>query len=213
MIDLLARILASSIRNLGEKQPDVFENTFFTNMTEWNLAHHLANEISQYIFWLDHDLDVIKKRHHNQRPDIIFHKRATNALNFLVIELKKNYYFTPESLRESEDYKKVKENWMGKKLHYRFGAFLNIQDRERYVGIIMDQCGSELFINEKLDYLPIPAHDEELARRIKDMAEDMKIRRHSVLQKRHTGYHDPLVDILDEAIKEYYIYGQQEKEK
>ncbi|MBV5326512.1 MAG: hypothetical protein JZU65_02565 [Chlorobium sp.] len=115
MTDLIGPILVSSIHNLFEHQPDVLTNTSATGMTEWNLGHHLANEIAKYIFWLNHDLDVVKRNHHNQRPDIIFHIRGSNSLNFLVVEIKCHN-------DNKNDLRKIKEDWMGTDLHYRYGA-------------------------------------------------------------------------------------------
>ena len=90
MIELIGAILTSAIRNLFDQQPDVLKNTSRTGMTEWNFGHHLANEIAKYIFWLNHDMDVMKRNYNNRRPDIIFHKRGSNGLNYLVIEIKCN---------------------------------------------------------------------------------------------------------------------------
>jgi len=115
MRNLVGRMIASSIVNLFKNQPDVLAHTSQTTMTEWNLAHHLANEIAKYIFWLNHDLDVTKKEE-GKRPDIIFHKRRINALNFLVIELKREYDNIENDIR------RVKRIWMGGRLEYRFGA-------------------------------------------------------------------------------------------
>jgi|SRR3990167_7992588 len=80
MINLIGTILCSSIKNLFDNQPDILTNTSMTGMTEWNLGHHLANEIHKYIFWLNHDVDVTKRNVENRRPDIIFHKRGINTL-------------------------------------------------------------------------------------------------------------------------------------
>ncbi len=50
MENLLVKMLCSSIKNLFDTQPDIFEFTSQSGETEWNLAHHLANEIQKYIF-------------------------------------------------------------------------------------------------------------------------------------------------------------------
>jgi hypothetical protein len=120
MMDLIGLILVSSIRNLFYHQPDILTNTSATGMTEWNLGHHLANEITKYIFWLNHDLDVTKRNFDNRRPDIIFHRRGIYTLNFLVIEIKCNNYI-------HEDLRKLKEDWMGEDLHYRYGASVMVK--------------------------------------------------------------------------------------
>ncbi|PUU86355.1 hypothetical protein, partial [Halanaerobium sp.] len=60
MLKTLANILNSSILNLLKNQPNILINTSETTMTEWNLGHHLANELKKYIFWLDNDLELTK---------------------------------------------------------------------------------------------------------------------------------------------------------
>jgi len=88
-------------------------------MTEWNFAHHLANEIAKYIFWLNHDVDVTKRNYNSKRPDIIFHKRGIDVLNILVVEIKCN------NDNESDikyDIQKITEDWMQPSLSYRFGV-------------------------------------------------------------------------------------------
>ena len=62
MTDLIKRILSSSVKNLFENQPTIFEFTPETGKTEWNLSHHLAFEIQKYLSWLDHDVELIKKK-------------------------------------------------------------------------------------------------------------------------------------------------------
>jgi hypothetical protein len=87
MEKLIEMIIVSSIKNLFDTQPDILTHTYDTTMTEWNLAHHLSNELSKYIFWLNIENDVTKNHHDNKRPDIIFHIRNTKELDFLVIEM------------------------------------------------------------------------------------------------------------------------------
>lgn len=121
---ILLRIIVSAIADLFEHQPNVLIRTQETNPTEWNLGHHFANELVPYFPWLDHDLDVIKPNYENNRPDIIFHMRGTNALNFLVVEIKR-----AENDDES-DLTKIRNYWMRGGLQYRFGAYVNIWARD-----------------------------------------------------------------------------------
>ena len=100
MSDLIGKILCSSVRNLFINQPNMFNFTPKTGQTEWNLTHHLANEIHKYIFWLDYDLDVTKRNRQNKRPDIILHKRGINTLNFLVVEVKCGYRTVEKDIRK-----------------------------------------------------------------------------------------------------------------
>jgi hypothetical protein len=138
MIFLLRRILYSALKNLFDNQPNIFDFTSQTGQTEWNLAHHLANEIHKYIFWLDHDLDVTKRYIDNKRPDIIFHKRGINELNFLVIEVK----FRNKSIQK--DVEKIQEDWMGEQLNYRFGASIKILSKDKYEIIVFEKNGDQI---------------------------------------------------------------------
>jgi hypothetical protein len=60
MANIIGRILCSSIKNLFDNQPTIFEFTSETGETEWNLACHLSHEIRKYIFWLDNDVELTK---------------------------------------------------------------------------------------------------------------------------------------------------------
>ncbi len=105
--------------------------------TEWNLGHHYAHELVRYLPWLDHDIDVVKRNYGNKRPDIIFHKRGTNALNFLVVEMKR-----VEGDKES-DLEKIQDDWMQPPLSYRYGAYVNIWARNAYKAVLFSQSGTE----------------------------------------------------------------------
>ena len=140
MIELIGAILTSAIRNLFDQQPDVLKNTSRTGMTEWNFGHHLANEIAKYIFWLNHDMDVMKRNYNNRRPDIIFHKRGSNGLNYLVIEIKCNN-------STSGDRKRIESDWMGDDLHYRFGATI-------VVNSVSDFKVTVFYKNSSKEFLP-----------------------------------------------------------
>ena len=149
MISLIGQILCSALKNLFENQPDIFDFTSQTGQTEWNLTHHLANEIHKYIFWLDHDLDVTKRNLGNKRPDIIFHKRGTNALNFLVVEVK----YRDTSVEK--DIRKIKEDWMENELKYRFGASIKIVDKNEYKVILLDRKDDKWSNNQEIKFLPV----------------------------------------------------------
>ncbi len=155
LLSLVKRIIYSSIKNLFNNQPDIFKFTSRTNMTEWNLAHHLANELSKYIFWLDNDLDVIKINHNNQRPDIIFHKREIDKLNFLVIELKR----TNDKKGIQHDIEKIEK--ILNDFSYGFGASIVIENKTDWYGVIFERsCNSTKFISkENIEYLPLPSNE------------------------------------------------------
>jgi hypothetical protein len=60
-------------------------------------------------------VNITKRDYGNRRPDIIFHKRGINQLNFLVCEIKTNG-------SSDEDIKKIKRDWMRSPSWYHFGA-------------------------------------------------------------------------------------------
>lgn len=121
----------------------MFKQTDETHQTKWNLSHHFANEVKKYIFWLDYDIDVIKVNYNNKRPDIIFHKRGTNVLKFLVLELKRN-------CRDDEsDLTKIKEHWMNGPLSYSFGAYVNIWAVNEFKAIVFSRQGNQYEITPR----------------------------------------------------------------
>ena len=164
MRNLIKRIIISSINNLFRNQPDVLKHTSETGMTEWNLGHHLANEIAKYIFWLDVDIDVTKRNYDNKRPDIIFHKRNVIALNLLVIELK-----TSGNAGYQDDIKKIKEVWVDSELQYRFGAAILIIDKDNFEVCIIDRVKNTIEpIIDVQDNLKIPKVDKKAMSKIQN---------------------------------------------
>jgi len=148
MVDLIGNILCSSIKNLFDHQPDIFSFAPQTGETEWNLGHHLANEIHKYIFWLNCDLDLTKTNYGNRRPDIIFHKRGIHALNFLVVELKHR------GASSEEDIRRIRKDWMGPVLHYRFGASINISNQTEYNVVVFHENSRNEF-NQASSYIEL----------------------------------------------------------
>ena len=120
--------IEKAIKMLFLKQPNIFQFTSATGQTEWNLAHHLANELHLCFQDYDCDLDVIKVNLGNRRPDIIFHKRDPHGSNFLAIQLKRD-----GSLSEiNDDIEKVNAYWFDEPLRYEFGAVINIRGDKTY---------------------------------------------------------------------------------
>lgn len=148
MIDLIGKILCSAIKNLFTDQPDIFKFSSETGETEWNLAHHISNEVYKYIFWLDNDVDLTKRHHGHRRPDLVFHKRGTNTLNFLVAELKHR------GADNADDIKKIMEDWMKNNLDYRFGASIRIINEHKYRVIIFANESNKIF-DQTTSYIPI----------------------------------------------------------
>ncbi len=107
-------------------QPNLFKFTPETGLTEWNLAHHYANEVHRLYDKYNCDLDVTKHTEHNKRPDIILHERGTHENNFLVIDVKYNRH--PREIEE--DVVKIHNHWFQPPLFYTYGATLHIQDNQ-----------------------------------------------------------------------------------
>ena len=118
----LKRKLEEAAARLFYRQPNIFEFAAETGQTEWNLAHHLANEIHDIFRDFDCDLDVTKRNYENRRPDIIIHKRGGHTKNFLVIEVKRDGH--EDDLRA--DREKIEGHWFAEPLAYRFGAVINL---------------------------------------------------------------------------------------
>ncbi len=141
MIDKISGVMHSALSDLFEMQPDVLETTDQTTMTEWNLAHHYANSLSKYLFWFDHDVDVVKRHYDSKRPDIIFHKRQRNENNFLVVEIKRSISIN------DDDIKKIKEDWFLNQLHYRFGACVSVNSATEYkINIFENGTDNEMLV-------------------------------------------------------------------
>lgn len=121
----IKEVLEKATAALFANQPNIFDFTSETVQTEWNLAHHLANEIHELLPELDCDLDVIKENLERKRPDIVFHKRGTNSSNFLVVEIKRDG--APHEIKN--DIQKIKSYWFGNHLRYQFGAVINLRSR------------------------------------------------------------------------------------
>jgi len=126
MTNLISEIIHASLKDLFQEQPDVLTSTRATTMTEWNLAHHFAHSLSKYLFWFDHDNDVVKRNHESKRPDIIFHKRDSDSNNFLVIEMKKSDTIC------NTDVDKIKNDWFSPPLSYQYGACISVDSINQY---------------------------------------------------------------------------------
>lgn len=134
--DHIKNILSDSVDNLFKKQSNISEFTSETRQTEWNLAHHLANEIHAFLPELDCDLDLIKINYDRKRPDIVFHKRGSNQSNVLIVEVKRDG--NQKSI--SDDVEKIKTNWFRGGLSYQFGAVVNLLgDKDSQVRVFKNQ--------------------------------------------------------------------------
>jgi len=122
----IKKMLEVATGNLFDNQLDIFSFTSETGQTEWNLAHHLANEIHKYFADFHCDLDITKRNFSNRRPDIIIHKRDSYDFNFLVIEVKRNATNQSDEIKHDRD--KIKRDWFSNPLNYKFGAIINLKD-------------------------------------------------------------------------------------
>lgn len=190
MNNLIKDIVYSSIINLFQNQPDIFENTDQTNFTEWNLNYHLSNEIAKYIFWLNVDLDVTKRNYQNRRPDIIFHKRKTNTLNFLVVELKKSRN------DNQSDINKIIEEWMRKPLNYRYGVYVNIWKRREYRAILLKD-GERCEINEFCNYISVPNINNQLLNEYKKLTDE-------IVSKNNENDSSKIIHLIDSMVLKTY---------
>jgi hypothetical protein len=124
----LKEILNVAVSSLFANQPNIFSFTSESGQTEWNLAHHLANEISKALPKYNCDLEITKADFESRRPDIIFHERGTHRNNFLVIEMKRD-----GNVRDIEnDTEKIMAYWFADPLSYQFGAVINIYSDKKF---------------------------------------------------------------------------------
>lgn len=120
--DLIEIFLRKAVENLFENEPDIYEITEISIMTEWNLCHHLAIQLQQFFPEYDCDIEIIKPYYNRKRPDIILHHRGNHKNNFLVVEAKKD---DEEGFEEDKD--KMQKNWFKHPLSYKFGAVVNFK--------------------------------------------------------------------------------------
>jgi len=120
----IKELLEGAIISLSEHHPTLFEFTSATHQTEWNIAHHYANEVSALFSDYDCDVDISKPNLNNKRPDIVVHRRGTHESNFLVIEVKRDRNDVPEDLQ------KIRDCWFHEPLRYEYGAVVMIDGYE-----------------------------------------------------------------------------------
>lgn len=134
--DEVERLIKEAIANLFAHQSDFWRFTSATNQTEWNIAHHLANELHAIQPQFHCDLDVSKPNMDARRPDIILHRRGCHSENFLVIEVKRHVGDV------EDDAVKIRNWWFSPPLLYGFGAVVAIPD-----GAGPNDCFVRVFAN------------------------------------------------------------------
>ncbi|ODA06431.1 hypothetical protein [Paenibacillus peoriae] len=192
MEKLMKNVIYSSIQNFFQNENDFFKYTSQTGMTEWNLTHHLCNELSKYIFWLNNELDVTKLNYNRKRPDIIFHKRLSNRFNLLVVEAKKDHN------AKYSDIEKIENHWMSGTLSYRFGAYINIWDIHEFEAILIVKEFNgfkEIKISEdNSEHISLHILEEQFKQHIRNVLHEVdKDSKHEFLEK-------PLEEKLDHEI-------------
>ena len=138
--DHIEKLIEEAIANLFTHQPDFWDFTSATNQTEWNIAHHLANELHAMQRHYHCDLDISKPNMDARRPDIILHRRGRHNQNFLVLEVKRHVGDV------EDDILKIREWWFSPPLRYYFGAVIAIPD-----GAEPDDCSVRVFTNPLQD--------------------------------------------------------------
>lgn len=131
------------------------------------MAHHLANEIQKYIFWLNCDIELTKRNYRNKRPDIVFHKRNTNRLNFLVVELKHR------GASNEEDINKIRDFWMANGLHYRFGVSIRIIRRDYYTITVLTKTKEYFSDCKNIEYIGIPCISAVIKNKLINLADQI----------------------------------------
>lgn len=131
----LTRVIRRTVERLFDRQPTLFRLTSDSGQTEWNLTHHLANELHKtgILSKFHCDLEVTKGPAARKRPDIIFHSRGTHISNFLVVEIKRDAWGTDID----QDRDKIKSFWFSAPYRYKYGCMIDIRgDRTSRVEVI-----------------------------------------------------------------------------
>jgi hypothetical protein len=133
MKSVIEQKLAQAARHLFESQPNLFPFTAATRQTEWNIAHHFANELKTLFAEYDCDTDIVKPTFGNTRPDIIIHRRGSHENNLLVIEIKRDRADVDGEIA------KITTSWFRPPLFYQFGAVVVISGSEEpYVVVLQN---------------------------------------------------------------------------
>jgi hypothetical protein len=108
---------------------------------EPNLSFHFANEIHPYLSWLRFDCNIAKPHLADRRPDIVFHCRGILDLDCLAVEVKRQR--NPKGIKD--DLKKIRDDWFGEQLRYRFGAGILIDDvRKTFSGLLLENIADDV---------------------------------------------------------------------
>ena len=127
MVELIAQLLLSAAGEMWRREPSLSRYTQETSEYEPNLSFHFGIELWRWLPWFDCDFDVRKVAMNDERPDLIFHRRGTHAVNYLVVEVKRE-----RSRRAANaDLNQIRERWFRGNLRYRYGASLILDEALR----------------------------------------------------------------------------------
>ena len=119
-------LLEKAAECLFSNQSDIYVSTPESNVTEWAVAHHYANEISKLLPGYACDVEA-RKTQSGERPDIIIHRRGEHVNNFLVVEIKLRRERESVEDFDPADKSKIKGRLSPGKLRYTFGALVNFK--------------------------------------------------------------------------------------
>ncbi len=130
---------------------------------------------------------MTKRNYGNKRPDIVFHKRNTNSLNFLVVELKHR------GASNKKDIDKIRNYWMANDLHYRFGASIHIIRKDCYTITVLTKKKKYFCDHKNIEYIGIPRISTSLKNKIINLADQ-------ILEFTSKETYDPKADSEDNRI-------------
>jgi hypothetical protein len=124
MLELIAQLLLSAAGEMWRRQPSLSRYTRETSEYEPNLSFHFGIELWRWLPWFDCDFDVRKGGMNDERPDLILHRRGTHAVNYLVVEVKRER----SRYAANADLTQIRERWFSGELRYRYGASLILDE-------------------------------------------------------------------------------------
>jgi hypothetical protein len=124
MLELIAQLLLSAVGEMWRREPSLSRYTRDTSEYEPNLSFHFGIELWRWLPWFACDFDVRKVGMNDERPDLILHRRGTHAVNYLVVEVKRER----SRYAANADLTQIRERWFRGELRYRYGASLILDE-------------------------------------------------------------------------------------
>jgi len=113
-IDEAQELTRQAAKAISDTQPEVW------GMPEWNICHHLANELAKKFEGFN--LDVELRKQDGRRPDIVVHQRGHNENNLIVFQVK----IKPSTASIQEDLDKIRNTFFQEPYSYKYGIFLSV---------------------------------------------------------------------------------------